>query len=78
MKCPTCETLMCELGTPIPGGWCGTCGTLRINGQNVKTIDVPELVDRCRKFKLEAAEHVTGKAIDIWKRIGIDDALGSP
>ncbi len=79
MSCPTCGHTMHSIASSTsPVYWCPRCGTLEDHTNGLKDVSTPKLVERCRKFKGHAAEHVTQTAIDIWKRLGIEEAINLP
>lgn len=84
MPCPTCS---CTLGKLCdsdrgPHWLCERCGTVVVyypgDGEVVRDIYVPALVNRCRKFEPMLALVAARGDATPWRTLGIAEAINTP
>ena len=83
MSCPTCDHHVACIGITNDGFatfWCPRCGSLSYS-EPEKAVDVPKLVDRCRKFAADPfmpLQLVGRKPEQLWVCLGIAEAINLP
>lgn len=79
MPCPTCDHTVQGIGFGM--FWCPRCGTLIWHTGAGKAVDVPKLVERCRKLEAAHVGASPGVGLNLtldWHRLGLAESINKP
>lgn len=75
MSCPTCSHTAHGIGHGM--SWCPRCGTLLGCPDGIE-VDVPALVNRCRRFANHFRADEDGLLMQSWEVLGVAESIETP